>query len=780
MYYKNATRNTATISSAQKHLVIRILQEMFPIANKTFIGVMQGNCHKTFSVKYIIGNLDYFVGNPSVYFTGNILKPLKGRSQENTAVLNDIYLDLDTNHNDNSSFVSPENAYWQVLDLINKNTVPKPSMVLNTGRGLQLHWFIEPIAVTKSRIELWKKIEMSLSKLFLAYHSDNTVALDYARLLRFPYSVNAKNGCVTDVLDFDGERYSIDYLAEKVLGDKNCCSKEKQASEKQQRYINDICQVLQLNNPCVTMYKEADLFIKKHLDNFEESRPKKRIPNKRKYSCPKVGDPYSATLEALNATAIEKYVKDHPHNNHCRETLLFLYRLAMLHALDDEKKAWEKVCTLNNMYNEPFDENKLKKLTNSAVVYYRTDDTHWYGPNAIEDKVVGDNDCDSILPYFLKATKKRNQKEYNKKYYERKLEENCKEKKSVLIGKRREKIKSLRSLGYTYAEISSLLGISKKTIQRDVASISKESEKRFEDKNSSSNLLYITSGISPKGGLPVSAEAMQGTFIANVSTSETFSNVVTDDEDEEDIAIMEEIKEQKGLTKQDLKEAYSRLVTTTNKLSAETNDSYESALRLFDEMIYTYESLDVLDPILVEKHEKVGTFGKTFIYFTRERKKKQHLILSYLQDEFKTNTSNCFDDLKQLFYDLIKQHKKLKNIEDYYVKQRVRSRLQIMNSIKVYKAKNELIKINNLRKTTNDYAVINAIDKFFYWYNKYKNEYKTDRFVVNQNEFTGKELASKMFFNASVSNIKDAAEKVRRGAFVKDILLEFFKEKEVE
>ena len=335
------------VNLAQRNCVISLLYDMFPLANKTFIGVMVDNRRKTFSVKYIADHIDSFIGKKSVYFTGNIVKPMKNRCQKNISVLNDIYLDLDTNHNKNSRFSSPMSAYWQLQDFIEERKLLKPSLIINTTRGLQLHWFIDPISVTDKRIALWKKVEKSLSEQFSLFYSDCAVATDYARLLRFPYSVNAKTNDLAEILDYDGERYSIGDLAkcvfEKPKKNKNTefSNRDGVATAKQLKYVNDICNILHLQNPNVSTYSEANSFIKVHKDQVKQNRVH-YFNKKQLMACPKKGEKYNIELEKRNAKVLERYVEDHRQNQHCRETLLFLYRLIQLHITEDEDLSWKK------------------------------------------------------------------------------------------------------------------------------------------------------------------------------------------------------------------------------------------------------------------------------------------------------------------------------------------------------------------------------------------------------------------------------------------------------
>lgn len=486
-----------------------VLREMFADPDNSYVGIMCGGKSKTVSVGDLLEHYQWWYCKNSCYMTGNLIWPDKRRCQKNVCVLNDIYIDLDTNHDEGSRFVSPMQAYEEVLDVVKEKALPYPSLIVNTTRGLQLHWFLERVATTKNRIALWKKIETALCDVFADFCPDATVATDESRLLRIPYSINMKSGCMAEILDFNKERYSLrdfkealfdnaptksqlDYIAriEEALGitfpdnykntKKNasttiklnkeeflqkigCDEKESLVSEKQQELIGNICGTLGVRNPGSRTYRTADKFIRSHMPAYRTAKQNMgaRLANR----------------EKANAEVMEAFVEAHPQNDHCRENLLFLYRLAQMHVLGDEGKAWEKTAQLNKVYDSPFNERRLERLTHSAVNYFMYEPERQYCTKAIVNKVGSD-----IASFFtrpckgkskgenekVEKEKKQKRKAYNKKYYESKRKG---ESKAEKIAKRREAVKELMANGLSYTEISKALQVCTKTVQRDVESI---------------------------------------------------------------------------------------------------------------------------------------------------------------------------------------------------------------------------------------------------------------------------------------------------------------------
>ena len=524
------TYSLREVSIYQKEFACNVLKEMFPDVNNTYVGIMIGNLHRTVPVNDLIKNPEMWIGKSSSYITGNVIKPGKKRNQHNVHKLNELYIDLDTNHLENSIYNNPVHAYYELKDFIKENHIPTPSLIVNTTRGLQLHWFMDEVAVTPRRLELWKKLELALYQKLSCFYPDRTVSTDCSRLLRLPYTLNRHTNELTEVLDMDGERYSLRYLKESILGLNNAptkaqlnyisaieknmgisfpedykSSREKasttiscnkfssgdekgKATLKQVEFIKKICFALNLNLYSPRTYKTANTFIREHIDEYN------KIKKASQDSLLK-NTPYNIKLEKINIAAMENYVKAHPNNDHCRENLLFLYRLAQLHVLQNEDLAWEKTLKLNKQYLSPFNERVLNRLTNSAVKYNKFDVNRWYGPNAIESKVVGDNDCESILPYFTRPSKrnKEKQKEYNHSYYLKKLKVNHLDNKRKKIGERQQAVRELREYGWSYCAIAKKLGVSVKTIQRDLKERKIDTQKKV-DIFSSTNLLYNTIG----------------------------------------------------------------------------------------------------------------------------------------------------------------------------------------------------------------------------------------------------------------------------------------------
>lgn len=121
-----------------------------------------------------------------------------------------LYIDLDL-----KKYAKAETVYM-VYELVNKGTIPEPTMVIDSGRGIHLYWRIEN-APFQARYT-WQEIEDFLYFKLKNLGSD-IQATDGARILRIPNTINSKNNAECKVLIMNENlSYSMYDLREKYLG----------------------------------------------------------------------------------------------------------------------------------------------------------------------------------------------------------------------------------------------------------------------------------------------------------------------------------------------------------------------------------------------------------------------------------------------------------------------------------------------------------------------------------------------------------------------------------
>lgn len=155
---------------------------------------------------------DFFQANMCV--TLNTLATGGSRKGDNLGRLNAIYLDLDIY---NENWGSADDA----LDELRKKefgvTIPEPSYIIRSGRGIYLQWLLAPLQATEENKAFWVAIGACFHQFMLRFGSDPKCCTDYVRVLRAPGTINAKEGVEREVvIDTDNShlRYPIEELAE--------------------------------------------------------------------------------------------------------------------------------------------------------------------------------------------------------------------------------------------------------------------------------------------------------------------------------------------------------------------------------------------------------------------------------------------------------------------------------------------------------------------------------------------------------------------------------------
>lgn len=488
----------------------------------------------------------------SRYFTPNRMTPRKNRSQKNTLMLTNLYVDLDVGHGDKDSiWNSPSYIFNVIKEYHYYEDLPLPSVTVNTGRGLQMYWSFDGVPVNNSTVAVWKQMESKLGEILADYCFDHRVGTDISRLMRVPYTINKNTSTQSEILEMSGKRYTFAELQHLLLGKDSTKEKptEKQMAmieiiEKEMGVLPDEYKknkknartTIKMRQDCLKkrenkndgpVTEKQKLFMEKisgllHID-YGDVRTKNKARewlslHKSKYFAEvaaykrlqKVEKSHKRSKKAVenairNAKVIEQFVSDNRENNHCRETLLFLYRFFQLYALQDKDLAWEKTKELASSYKDSFDERKLYASTKSAEKYYEEDPDRFYGPNAINNMIKdGVHDVD-ILHYFdaiLKRKDTRDRREYSKKSYANRLKSQNKKTKKEEIEERVSQIYSLLLQGCPKIEIVKSLSQKYSVSERTIRNYIRKAEDFFlypeREKNSSTHLLNKSIAFSPE------------------------------------------------------------------------------------------------------------------------------------------------------------------------------------------------------------------------------------------------------------------------------------------
>lgn len=152
-------------------------------------------------VEEVKGDNDIFVTPNTMY------KP--SRCTDNIRQFRALYIDIDGIEG-SSIYVS-----YEVFALADSGVIPKPSMIVSSGRGIHLYWRINNAPY--GALATWQELEDYLYKK-LKYLGADIKATDGARVLRLPGTYNSRNNSLCRVLYIDDElTYSMYDLREKYL-----------------------------------------------------------------------------------------------------------------------------------------------------------------------------------------------------------------------------------------------------------------------------------------------------------------------------------------------------------------------------------------------------------------------------------------------------------------------------------------------------------------------------------------------------------------------------------
>ena len=150
------------------------------------------------------------IGQEDVFITPNTTF-IPVRRAQNIRQFRALFIDLDI---DKLGYQKSETVYM-VWELYYQDKLPKPTMVVDSGRGVHLYWRIEnaPIQAWST----WQELEDYLYYQLKHLGADKQ-ATDSVRVLRLPSSINSRNGSECKILYIDNETtYSMYDLRQAYL-----------------------------------------------------------------------------------------------------------------------------------------------------------------------------------------------------------------------------------------------------------------------------------------------------------------------------------------------------------------------------------------------------------------------------------------------------------------------------------------------------------------------------------------------------------------------------------
>lgn len=323
------------------------------------------------------------------------------------------FIDLDTY---NTKFTREQILMNLEEDYFNKS-IPRPNIIMDSGRGLYLIWFIN--SVPSMALPLWKAVEEYLYKQLKQFGADRQ-ALDPTRVLRVAGSINSKSNTTVKIIDEYDYIYDLREIQNEYLPE----LKEYKTKKKKK------------GRPCKTVFihRERSLY-------------------------------YARIQDITKLCELRNYnMKGH------REYILFLYRYYLCSFLEDTEKALQDTLDLNSQFILPLSEREVIRATRSAETVYNNKVKEYKYKNETLIDILGITEEEEryMTTIISKEEYKRRDREYHKKSYKEKLKAEGRLPKKEQLEQLRAKIKTLRTKGLSNKEISEQLDIPIKTLERHI------------------------------------------------------------------------------------------------------------------------------------------------------------------------------------------------------------------------------------------------------------------------------------------------------------------------
>lgn len=293
-------------------------------------------------------------------------------------------------------------------------SIPRPNFIIDSGRGLYLIWLIN--AVPNKALPLWKAIEEYLYNQLKDFGADRQ-ALDPARILRVPGSINSKSNTTVEILD----KYE---------------------------YVYDIREIQ-----------------KEYLPELEEKAKRRGRPRKTVFIYRERSLYYARIQDLIKLCELRDYnLKGQ------RELILFLYRYYLNYFLNDTQKALDDVLDLNREFIQPLPEKEVIRATRSAETVYLSKDKEYKYKNQTLINLLEITDHEQAFMSTIISSKeaKRRNNEYNKNKYKEKLKSEGKLTRKEELKQTRQKIRSLKGKGFKNKEICLELDMAVSTLKRHI------------------------------------------------------------------------------------------------------------------------------------------------------------------------------------------------------------------------------------------------------------------------------------------------------------------------
>lgn len=184
----------------------------------------------------LLKKINKHIGQENIFVSQNTFYK-NSRKIEDIKCLCALYSDIDCY----KLGLTKEQVLWQLeQDYYNKK-IPIPSLIIDSGRGLYLNWFIRPVP-TKA-LPLWKFTQDYFHDVLKEFGAD-PISRDASRFFRLSGTVNPTSGSTVEILEFNDYVYTINEIQEEFLPEKPV---KKQKKEKRKVNVTTLKNIYNLH-----------------------------------------------------------------------------------------------------------------------------------------------------------------------------------------------------------------------------------------------------------------------------------------------------------------------------------------------------------------------------------------------------------------------------------------------------------------------------------------------------------------------------------------------------
>jgi hypothetical protein len=357
-----------------------------------------------YKYKQIKRELELLVGIENTYISQNTFYKTQRRIETIRQIRN-CYIDLDCYKTD----YSKDNILYVMNEDYYNRIIPRPNLVIDSGRGMYFIWNIEPVPY--KALPLWSAVEYYFYNQLKDYGADRN-CVDPTRVLRLAGTINSKTNTEVQIIDKFDYQYTLREIQSEYL---------PELAEKKKKKPTGSTKVFHI-------YKEYTLYYARIMDL-----------NK---------------LCELRNWDIEGQ----------REVILFLYRYWSCYYIGDTEEALRQTMEFNEQFISPLSEREVIKATKSAEKAFLSEDKQYKYKNEtlLELLEITEEEQKHMKTIIGKREK-----------YDRKNEARNKKRrnKNGLTSREQDRLdkltnaKKMLALGYKRIDIAKFLGVSDRYIR---------------------------------------------------------------------------------------------------------------------------------------------------------------------------------------------------------------------------------------------------------------------------------------------------------------------------